>query len=179
MIRTGLRSSLLGLLVKPFFGRSWKNGFWTSKRLQWSRTAGRNAPSAGPPIVQLMGYTSFAIFAQSKDTAAYERSIACHKKAIELNPKDPSSHHGLGFTYLQGGRPAEAIPELKKALELFPDYGTAYYNLGLAYFYTGDYERAYDNLSKFKEKYADPLTPAQLRRLDSLIQKCKSKLDAR
>ena len=58
MIRTGLRSSLLGLLVKPFFGRSWKNGFWTSKRLQWSRTAGRNAPSAGPPIVQLMGYTS-------------------------------------------------------------------------------------------------------------------------
>ena len=77
MIRTGLRSSLLGLLVKPFFGRSWKNGFWTSKRLQWSRTAGRNAPSAGPPIVQLMGYTS--IFRYSK---LYIRS-----KKQSSNPK--------------------------------------------------------------------------------------------
>jgi len=126
-----------------------------------------------------MGDVEFAIFAQSKDPAAYERSIACYKKAIQLNPKDPSSHHGLGFTYLQGGRPAEAIPELKKALDLFPDYGTAYYNLGLAYFYTGDYAGALDNLSKFREKYARPLTPAQLSGVDSLIQQCKSKLAAR
>jgi tetratricopeptide (TPR) repeat protein len=80
---------------------------------------------------------------------------------------------------LQGGRPAEAIPQLKKALELFPDYGTAVYNLGLAYFGTGDYEKALENLTRFREKFAGPLTPAQLGAVDALIQECKSRLRPR
>jgi len=126
-----------------------------------------------------LGDVEFAIFARSKDPGAYQKSLECYQKAIELNPRDPSSRNGLGFTYLQGGRPAEAIPPLKKALELFPDYGTAVYNLGLAYFHTGDHERALDNLTRFKEKFSTPLTPAQLRALDSLIQECKSRLSGR
>jgi arylsulfatase A-like enzyme/Flp pilus assembly protein TadD len=123
-----------------------------------------------------LGDVEFAIFARSKEPGAYQRSLECYKKAIELNPKDPSSRNGLGFTYLQGGRPKEAIPHLQKALELFPDYGTAVYNLGLAYFNTGDYERALENLIRFREKFSSPLTPVQLRALDSLIQECKSRL---
>ena len=55
MIRTGLRSSLLGLLVKPFFGRSWKNGFRTSKRLQWSRTAGTECTFSWPSYCPVNG----------------------------------------------------------------------------------------------------------------------------
>ena len=123
-----------------------------------------------------LGDVEFAIFARSKDPGAYQRSLECYQKAIELNPKDPSSRNGLGFTYLQGGRSKEAIPHLKIALELVPDYGTAVYNLGLAYFNTGDYERALENLTRFREKFSSPLTPAQLRALDSLIQECKSRL---
>ncbi|MGZ7046602.1 MAG: tetratricopeptide repeat protein, partial [Candidatus Aminicenantales bacterium] len=126
-----------------------------------------------------LGDVEFAIFARSKDREAYQKSLECYLKAIELNPKDPSSRNALGFTYLQGGRPAEAIPQLKKALELFPDYGTAVYNLGTAYFNTGDYEKALENLMRFREKFSSPLTPAQLRAVDSLIQECKSRLVSR
>ena len=122
------------------------------------------------------GDVEFAVFARSKDPGAYQKSLDCYQKAIELNPRDPSSLNALGFTYLQGGRPKEAIPHLRKALELFPDYGTAVYNLGLAYFNTGDNEKALENLTRFREKFSSPLTPAQLRALDSLIQECKSRL---
>jgi tetratricopeptide (TPR) repeat protein len=122
------------------------------------------------------GDVEFAVFARSKDPEAYQKSLECYQKAIELNPRDPSSFNALGFTYSQGGRPKEAIPHLRKALELFPDYGTAVYNLGLAYFNTGDNEKALENLTRFREKLSNPLTPAQLRALDSLIRECKSRL---
>jgi tetratricopeptide (TPR) repeat protein len=125
------------------------------------------------------GDLEFAMFARSKEPEAYQKSLACYQKAIELNPRDPSSCNALGFTYLQGGRPKEAIPHLRRALELFPDYDTAVYNLGLAYFNTGDYERALESLTRFREKFSSPLTPAQLRALDSLIQECKSRLGLR
>ena len=123
-----------------------------------------------------LGDVEFAVFARSKDPGAYQKSLAYYQKAIELNPRDPSSRNALGFTYLQGGQPKEAIPPLKKALELYPDYGTAFYNLGLAYYGTGDYGKALEYLMTFRQKFAGPLTPAQLRALDSLIQECRSKL---
>lgn len=126
-----------------------------------------------------LGDVEFAVFARSKDSGAYQKSLECYQKAIELNPRDPSSRNALGFTYLQGGRPREAIPHLKKALELFPDYDTAVYNLGLTYFNTGDYERALENLTTFREKFSKPLTPAQIRAVDAMIQQCKSKLAER
>ncbi len=126
-----------------------------------------------------LGDVEFAIFARSKDAGAYERSLECYQKAIELKPRDSSSYNGLGFTYLQGGRPKEAIPYLKKALELFPDYDTAMYNLGVAYLNTGDYEKALENLTTFRQKFSKPLTPAQIRAVDAMIQQCKSKLSER
>jgi arylsulfatase A-like enzyme len=126
-----------------------------------------------------LGDVEFAVFARSKDPGAYEKSLAYYEKAIALNPRDPSSRNALGFTYLQGGRPREAIPPLQKALELFPDYDTAVYNLGLAYFGSGDYGKALENLTRFREKFARPLTPAQIRAVDSLIQQCRSRLAGR
>jgi Flp pilus assembly protein TadD len=126
-----------------------------------------------------MGDVEFAVFARSKDPEAYEKAVQWYLKAIELNPKDPSSRNALGFTYLQGGRPAEAVPPLKKALELYPDYDTAIYNMGLAFFYTGDYASALRHLTRFREKFAGPLSSAQIRALDSLIQECRSKLAGR
>jgi arylsulfatase A-like enzyme/Flp pilus assembly protein TadD len=126
-----------------------------------------------------LGDVEFAVFARTKDPGAYERSLSEYQKAAALNPRDPSSQNALGFTYLQGGRPREAIPHLKKALELVPDYDTAIYNLGMAYYGSGDYEKALENLTRFREKFAGPLTPAQIRALDSLIQQCRSKLPGR
>jgi arylsulfatase A-like enzyme/Flp pilus assembly protein TadD len=126
-------------------------------------------------VFRNLGDLEFAAFARSRDQGAYQRSLEYYRKAVELNPQDPSASNALGFTLLQGGRPKEAIPHLKKALELFPDYDTAFYNLGLAYFNTGDYEKALVNLTTFREKYARSLNPAELSALDSLIRECRSK----
>lgn len=123
-----------------------------------------------------LGDVEFAVFLRSKDPGAYERSLAYYQKAVELNPRDPSSRNALGFTYLQGGRPKEAIPHLEKAIELVPDYATAIYNLGLAYFNTGDYKKALENLTRFRERFSGPLTPAQIGAVDAMIQQCKAKL---
>ncbi len=123
-----------------------------------------------------LGDVELAAFAKSRDPEAYERALACYLKAVELNPQDPSSRNALGYTYLQGGRPKEAIPPLKKALELVPDYDTALYSLGLAYFNTGDYGKALESLTTFREKFSNPLTPAQIRAVDAMIEQCKAKL---
>jgi arylsulfatase A-like enzyme/Flp pilus assembly protein TadD len=126
-----------------------------------------------------LGDVEFADYRRTKDPAAYDKALAYYLRAIELNPRDPSSRNALGFTYLQGGRPKEAIPPLLKALDLFPDYDTAVYNLGLAYFNTGDFEKALSYLTRFREKYSSPLTPAQLGAVDALIRQCRARLAGR
>jgi tetratricopeptide (TPR) repeat protein len=85
----------------------------------------------------------------------------------------------LGFSYLQGGRAKEAIPQLVKAIELVPDYDTAIYNLGLAYFQTGEYEKSLENLVHFREKFGSRLKPAELQALDSRIRECRIRLGIR
>jgi arylsulfatase A-like enzyme/Flp pilus assembly protein TadD len=123
-----------------------------------------------------LGDVEFASFTRSRDQEAYARALACYERALELNPRDPSSHNALGFSYLQGGRPGEAIPYLKKALELYPGYDSALYNLGSAYFGAGDYTKALENLSRFRERSAATLTPDQLKAVDAMIRQCRSKL---
>jgi len=126
-----------------------------------------------------LGDVEFADYARTKNPAAFEKALSCYQKAIELNPHDPSSRNAMGFTYLQGGKPAEAIPFLLKALELLPDYGTAIYNLGSAFFNTGNFEKALSYLTRFREKYSSPLTPAQLGAVDALIRQCRARLAGR
>lgn len=126
-----------------------------------------------------LGDVEFADFSRSRDQGAYERALACYEKAIELNPRDPSSRNALGFSYLQGGRAKDAIPQLQKAVELVPDYDTAIYNLGLAYAQTGDYAKALDVLVGFREKFGGRLRPGELQAVDALIQKCRDRLAGR
>lgn len=126
-----------------------------------------------------LGDVELADFTRSRDQGAYERAIACYQKAIELNPRDPSSRNALGFSYLQGGRAKEAIPQLSKAIELFPDYDTAIYNLGLAYFQTGEYAKSLDNLVRFREKFGGRLKPAELQAVDAQIRECRARLAGR
>jgi arylsulfatase A-like enzyme/tetratricopeptide (TPR) repeat protein len=126
-----------------------------------------------------LGDVELADFSRSQDRGAYERAVACYEKAVELNPRDPSSRNALGFSYLQGGRGKEAIPHLLKAIELVPDYDTAVYNLGLAYFQTADYAKALETLVRFREKFGARLKPAELQAVDAQIRECRARLAVR
>ena len=47
-------------------------------------------------------------------------AIADFDEALNLNPKDPASHRGLGLAYAQSGKSAEAIKHLKLYLKASP-----------------------------------------------------------
>lgn len=126
-----------------------------------------------------LGDVEFAVFTRDRDRAAYGLALECYEKAIELNPRDPSSRNALGFSLLQGGRAKEAIPHLRRAIELVPDYDTAIYNLGLAYFQTGEYDKSLENLVRFREKFGSRLKPAELQAVDAQIRECRTRLGIR
>jgi arylsulfatase A-like enzyme/Tfp pilus assembly protein PilF len=123
-----------------------------------------------------LGDLYFAMFVRSQDSAAYKTSLDYYRKALGLNPDDPSSHNGMGYAYLQGGEPGQAIPEFEKALKLSPDYTSALYNLAQAAFKAGDFGKALESFVKFKEKYTRILSPAQVETMDAMIQECRSRI---
>ena len=47
-------------------------------------------------------------------------AIAEFSQALNLNPKDPASHRGLGLAYAQSGKSAEAVKHLKLYLKASP-----------------------------------------------------------
>ncbi|MBM1169631.1 adenylate/guanylate cyclase domain-containing protein [Microvirga arabica] len=72
-------------------------------------------------------------------------SVDHFKKAIRLNPLDPSMHGietGLCFALLVGGRPDEALPWAQKALQEKPAYGAALRGLIMAFVELGRVEEA-------------------------------------
>jgi arylsulfatase A-like enzyme/tetratricopeptide (TPR) repeat protein len=123
-----------------------------------------------------LGDLHFAFFVRSKDSAAYRTSLDYYRKALELNPDDPSSHNGMGYAYLQGGEPEPAIPLFERALKLSPNYSSALYNLGQAAFKSGNFEKALTSFVRFKEQYTNLLSPGQVEALDAMIRQCRSRI---
>jgi tetratricopeptide (TPR) repeat protein len=59
-------------------------------------------------------------------------SIACYRKAIDLNPKDANAHNGLGFALDAAGKQKEAIEAWRTAVRLEPSLAVTHYWLGKA-----------------------------------------------
>jgi arylsulfatase A-like enzyme/Tfp pilus assembly protein PilF len=123
-----------------------------------------------------LGDLYFAMFVRSKDPAAYTTALEHYRKALGLNPEDPSSHNGIGYAYLQGGEPRLAIPEFELALKFSPDYTSALYNLAQAAFKAGDFKKALESFVMFKERYTKILSPKQVEAMDAMIEECRSRI---
>jgi tetratricopeptide (TPR) repeat protein len=123
-----------------------------------------------------LGDLHFAIFARSKDSAAYKTSLDYYRKALGLNPDDSTTYNGMGYAYLQGGEPALAIPLFEKAFKLSPNYSSALYNLSQAAYKAGDFAKAMESFVMFKEKFTRLLSPAQVETLDTMIRECRSRI---
>ena len=127
-------------------------------------------------VYRNLGDLYFAFSRRDKDAAAYKTSLENYRKAIDINPDDPSSYNGLGHAFLQGGQAAQAIPFFEKALGLFRDYDSALYNLGQAAFKAGDFEKALTSFARYKERYAKLLSPGQVEALDAMIRQCRERI---
>ena len=80
----------------------------------------------------------------------YDRAIADHTRAIELDPKYVSAYNNRGFAYGSKGDYNRAIADYTRAIELDPNYALAYDNRGATYKYNvkGDYDRAIADFTK-------------------------------
>lgn len=63
----------------------------------------------------------------------YEEAVALIDEAIRREPRLAGLYKNLGVTYINWGRPADALEPLRKALELEPDCGQSHFYLGVAY----------------------------------------------
>lgn len=61
----------------------------------------------------------------------YDQAILAFQRAIAVDPKFAHAHYGLGTTYLNLGKPAEALEPLRTAVRLDPSLPGAQMNLGM------------------------------------------------
>ena len=75
-----------------------------------------------------------------------ERDIMDNTAKLQLDPKDPIAHAGLGTAYMKMGRADEALREFKAAVRLKPKSAQYHYNLAVAYRELGKTSKALDEL---------------------------------
>ena len=64
--------------------------------------------------------TSIADAAQYAEQKQYDKAVEAYLEAIRLNPTSVVAHLGLGTTYQNMGRPADAVEPLRTAVRLEP-----------------------------------------------------------
>ena len=68
-------------------------------------------------------------FARSRE---YDKAVDAYRQALRINAALSQAHHGLGATYLNMGRPADAIEPLTAAARLDPQNAIVHMDLGIA-----------------------------------------------
>lgn len=75
-------------------------------------------------------------------------ALVHHRRAAELDPKNPRYLNNLGFSLFGQGRARDAIPILHEALRAAPADGRIRNNLGFAYAATGELARAVEQFER-------------------------------
>lgn len=84
-----------------------------------------------------------------------ERDIMDNTAKLQLDPKDPVAHAGLGAAYIKMGRADEALREFKIAVRLKPESAQYHYNLAVAYIEVGKASKALSELRDARELARD------------------------
>ncbi len=90
-------------------------------------------------------------------TKAYEESIKCLDRALELSPGMAEAYFHKGNVLRAMGRIDECIDAFKEAITLEPRHFQAHYNLGNAHLFIGNYksaENCYQKAVELKPDYA-------------------------
>jgi TolB-like protein/DNA-binding winged helix-turn-helix (wHTH) protein/Tfp pilus assembly protein PilF len=85
-----------------------------------------------------------------------------YKRAIELNPNDPTAHHWYAVSLAWVGRSAEAIDEIQRALQLDPVAVNPHSNLALILLWARQYDRATVEAQEALELDANVITPHEV-----------------
>ena len=104
------------------------------------------------------------------------RAEPYYRRAIVLDPKNPSSFNNLGQILMESGRLDEAYEMLRKAIEVNPKHGPAYNNLGTLHGRRGQVNEAENMYRKAVE--LDPANSVALSNLGFLYYKLERYAEA-
>jgi adenylate cyclase len=83
-----------------------------------------------------------------------EKAIELNRRAVELDPLDPTAYYDLAASYYFAGRLGEAEAAVNKMLELAPDSAEARASLGAFYLEQKRFQESVAELEKVPESYA-------------------------
>ena len=84
----------------------------------------------------------------SRTASHLEEALALAKKACEVEPLGPMSHHALAVSLMLLRRLREAESEARRAIELDPNFSLAHGALGNVLHFTGRHEQALESLER-------------------------------
>jgi tetratricopeptide (TPR) repeat protein len=110
-----------------------------------------------------------------EEARRFEDALAQYRRAIELDPKDPTPRVNLGsLLYFNFKRTFEAKEALSAALELDPDHSDAHFNLGVLFADARMFKEAKREwefvLDKTPDSPAGALARENLERISPLFQ---------
>lgn len=79
-------------------------------------------------------------------------AISALKRAVQMNPANPSAHHHLGIAFRQAGQFNAAKESYLQALKIKPEYSSAHLNLAILYdLYFQQQELALEHYQQFQQ----------------------------
>jgi tetratricopeptide (TPR) repeat protein len=89
-------------------------------------------------------YNNLGVALFSKER--FDEAMKCHKKAIQLDPKNAEAYYNLGNILLSQNNFEQAIGEYENAVRLNPQYTKAHINLGMALMEKNRFDEAIGHL---------------------------------
>jgi TolB-like protein/Tfp pilus assembly protein PilF len=106
-----------------------------------------------------------------------DRSFACYRRGLALNPNSLELLHTIALSYGRPGLYQQAIRFSRRVLELSPGYLLSLGNLAIYYLYSGDQENAADSIRKVMT--ASPDNPLYILREVELLLRRKESAEAK
>jgi tetratricopeptide (TPR) repeat protein len=106
-----------------------------------------HVPVEDARAVRAVNYYSIAS-ALAQDPSRASDAAGYYQRALEIDPRMPAAHFGLGTLLARGGRAGDAILQYQAALAAWPDYAEARFNLAAALAGEG---RPEDAIREFRE----------------------------
>jgi tetratricopeptide (TPR) repeat protein len=150
--RRTIAYTIIGGLLLVIMAVSWsRTKVWQNSRTLWADAVAKSPGSD----------TAWTGLGDANRSARdLEGAVTAYLRALAINPEHEKALHGIGYVYLQLGKPLDARPYLKKTTELFPRLASGFEHLGHSYYMTNEYaaaESAYKKARALNPRSANTL----------------------
>jgi arylsulfatase A-like enzyme/Flp pilus assembly protein TadD len=150
--------------------------YWNKGRFDRAQEAYERALAIDgdyPIVLNNLGALYLSMFLKDRGPSSLQKAEESFRRAVELDPKYASAWNGLGAARYQSRDYEGAVAAWARAVELKPDFDMPLYNLGTTLLGLGRKSEALAWFTRYKEVAGARLSPAEAKRLEALMEKCK------